>query len=94
MGVGENCHCIAATDAHEAADDYDATVEYEDIQPKLVRQTYTGHFCVSFVILIQKRFFFLIFDPVFSLPEILTPLTVNILKNCPNAVFDSSKEAS
>ena len=52
--------------------------------------------------LIPKQFFFLIFDPVFSLPEIFTPppksevslLIVEILKICPKAVFDSSKEAS
>ena len=51
--------------------------------------------------LIPKHFFFLIFDPVFSLPEIFTPpksevslLIVEILKICPKAVFDNSKEAS
>jgi hypothetical protein len=46
--------------------------------------------------LIPKQFFFEIFDPVFSLPETFTPpksLMVKILKNCPKAVFDSSKEA-
>ena len=51
--------------------------------------------------LIPKQFFFLIFDPVFSLPEIFTPpksevslLIVEILKICLKAVFDSLKEAS
>ena len=51
--------------------------------------------------LIPKPFFFKNFDPVFSLPEVFTPpksevslLIVKILKICPKAVFDSSKEAS
>ena len=53
--------------------------------------------------LIPKQFIFLIFDPVFSLSEMFTPpppksevslLIVKILKICPKAVFDNSKEAS
>ena len=51
-------------------------------------------------LLIESKSFFFFFYFVFSLPEILmppksegSPLLVEILKNCPKAVFDSSKEA-